>query len=106
IGPYDFFSVIGCSFYMKEDRIYTEAGANMLLNGLPFQDTAEQESQLEYPKYRRSTRIQYQIPEQEITIQQPESRPQPPKKNLIVSLVPSLVMIVLIVVLRGIMGGG
>lgn len=106
IGPYDFFSVIGCSFYMKEDRIYTEAGANMLLNGLPFQDTAEQESQLEYPKYRRSTRIQYQIPEQEITIQQPESRPQPPKKNLIVSLVPSLVMLVLIVVLRGIMGGG
>ena len=105
VGQYDFFSIIGYSFYIRDDKMYTAPSPNMLLNGLSFEDLSEQESQLQYPRFYRSTRMQYRLPEDEITIQQPESKPQPPKRNLVVALIPSLVMIVLIVVLRGIMGG-
>lgn len=50
--------------------------------------------------------MQYALPETEIEIKQPSPKPQKPKKNLILSLIPSIVMLVLMVVLRGMMGGG
>lgn len=49
--------------------------------------------------------LQFSIPEAEIEIKQPMPKPQKTKKNLILSLIPSIVMLGLMVVLRGIIGG-
>ena len=106
LKDYDFFSVVGYSFYLKEGKLYTSKTAPMILNGLSFRDCEETESHLAYPEFHRSTRIQYRLPEVQVKVQQPETKPQKPKKNLVVSLVPSLAMLILLVLLRGVMGGG
>lgn len=106
IKDYDFFSIIGYSFYFKFDKLYTSKHSNLKVNGLPYIDTAEQLSEMKYPKFNRNTRIKYVIPEKEVEILPPEQKPQKPKKNLVMSLVPVIAMLGLTIVLRGIVGGG
>lgn len=106
LHDYDFFAIVGYSFYLKKGKLYTSANEKMTITNLSFEDRFEQASRLIYPKYNRSTRIQYEIPEIDIEIQRPEQKPRKPNRNLLISIIPALVMLVLIVVLRGIFGGG
>ncbi|MCA1054926.1 type VII secretion protein EssC [Rossellomorea aquimaris] len=106
LKDYDFFAIVGFSFYYKKGKLYTSKNANLTINNLNYEDQYEQTSHLIYPKFNRNTRIQYEIPEMDIEIQQPEHKPHKPKRNILVSLIPALVMLALTIVLRGIMGGG
>ena len=102
----NFISIANFSFYYKEDKLYTSTSNKMKLNGLVSNQVSQQSTHFEYPNFIRNTRVQYALPETEIEIKQPSPKPQKPKKNLILSLIPSIVMLVLMVVLRGMMGGG
>lgn len=102
----DFISIASFSFYYKKGKLYTSASSKMKLNGLSSNRVSQQSTHFEYPDFIRNTRVQYTLPEDEIEIKQPSPKPQKPKKNLILSLIPSIVMLVLMVVLRGMMGGG
>ena len=102
----DFFSVASFSFYYKNGKLYTAVSPKIRLNNLTAIQSDQQTSNFEYPDFIRNTRVQYCIPEEEIEIKQPSPKPQKPKKNIILSLIPSIVMLVLMVVLRGVMGGG
>lgn len=106
LQDYDFFSVVGYSFYYKEDKLFTPKNGNLIVNGVSFFDIREQESHMEYPKFNRNTRIQYVIPEEEVEILPPEEKPQKSKKNIVLTLAPAIAMLALTVVLRGIMGNG
>lgn len=106
VKDYDFFSIVGCSFFFKGGKLYTSSKQNLKLSGLTSRTIDTSCAHFEYPKFNRNTRIQYVIPQDEIQIQQAPPKPQKQKKNLIMSLIPSVVMLAMTVVLRGIIGGG
>ncbi len=107
IKDQDFFSIVGFSFYYKEGKIYTSSSNAMKLNnGLKCRSVMIHSTHFKYPKFNRNSRVQYIIPEEELTIQQAVQKPAKPKKNLIMSLIPSFVMLAMTIVLRGIIGGG
>jgi S-DNA-T family DNA segregation ATPase FtsK/SpoIIIE len=106
ISSYDFFMIVGYSFYLKNNQIYTSRNENLIINKLKYTDITDQKSAFKYPKFNRNTRVKYVIPSEEIELLQPEPKPQKPKKNLMLTLVPAFSMLVLTILLRGMMGGG
>lgn len=101
----DFVSIGEYSFYYKNDEIYCSSDI-FVSDNLKYEDINEYSEKLIYPKFNRNTRIQYQIPEIDLEIQQPIQKPQKPRKSIIMSLIPALVMLAMTIVLRGVMGGG
>lgn len=106
INDFDFFSIVGFSFYYKDNKLYTSNMGGMKTDGLNVRHLDQHTTCLKYPKFNLNTRIQYTISNEEIEVQQPPAKPAKPKQNLIMTLIPSLVMLAMTVVLRGIMGGG
>ncbi len=102
----DFFSIVDCSFFFKNGKLYTPSRKNMTIHGLNSRRVYNHSSCFKYPKFNRNTRVQYVLPEEEIEIQQAPPKPTKQKKNIIMSLIPSLVMLAMIIVLRGVLGGG
>lgn len=103
---YDFFSIVGFSFYYKFGKLYTSDVNNMKISGLTSKPVSIHSTHFEYPKFNRNTRVQYVIPEDDLEIQQATPKPSKPKKNIVMTLIPSLVMLAMTIVLRGFMGGG
>lgn len=106
IKDHYFFSVVGYSFYYSEGYLYTSSNTALKCKNLEEKILSESMTAFEYPKFNRNTRIQYEIPIEEIEIQQPVSKPKDQKKSLLLSLIPSIVMLAMTIVLRGIIGGG
>ena len=106
IKDYDFFSIVGFSFYYRCGKLYTSDKNNMKISGLSSRTVDVNSTNLEYPKFNRNTRIQYVIPEENIEIKQAVQKPAKPKRNIIITLIPSIIMLAMTIVLRGIMGGG
>lgn len=102
----DFFSIVGFSFYYRKGKLYTASGNHMILNGLSDRSVTYQSTHFQYPKFSRNTRVQYVIPEEKLEIQQAVPKPSKPKRNIVMSLIPSIVMLCMTIVLRGMMGGG
>lgn len=106
IHDYDFFSIVGFSFYYKAGKIYTSSANGMKINSLTSRPIEIHSTHFKYPKFSRNSRIQYVIPEENLEIQQAVQKPSKPKKNIVMSLIPSIVMLAMTIVLRGIIGGG
>lgn len=106
LKDYDFFSIISYSFYLKFGKLYTSSKSNLVINGLNYIELKDQESNLLYPKFNRSTRLRAVLPEEKIEVLDPPSVPELPKRNIVMQLLPALAMIALTVVLRGMIGGG
>lgn len=101
-----FFSIVGYSFYFANDCIYTSTDKSIKVNNLHEQIVVKNTTAFDYPKFNRNSRIQYDLPSEEIEIQQPPSKPKDKKRSLLLSLIPTIVMLAMTIVLRGIMGGG
>lgn len=106
LHDYDFFSIVGFSFYYKAGKIYTSSANEMKINGLTSRPVEIHSTHFKYPKFNRNSRVQYVIPEENLEIQQAVQKPSKPKKNIVMSLIPSIVMLAMTIVLRGIIGGG
>lgn len=106
IDDCDFLSIVGFSFYYKEGKLYTANQPEIVTDGLQSRVLYEQTSHFKYPDFNRNTRIQYVIPEDEIEIKQPLPKPQKNKRGLLLTILPTLAMLVLLIVVRGFMSGG
>lgn len=107
IYDHDFISVVGYSFYYINNKLYTTSSqTHIRIQGLEEKINHKQTTIFKYPKFNRNTRIQYEIPQEEIEIQQPVNKPSLSKKSIVMTLIPTLVMLAMTVVLRGVMGGG
>lgn len=106
LHDYDFFSIVGFSFYYKAGKIYTSSVNEMKISGLESRPIEIHSTHFKYPKFNRNSRVQYVIPEDNLEIQQATQKPSKPKKNIVMSLIPSIVMLAMTIVLRGIIGGG
>ena len=103
---HDFFSIVGFSFYYNAGKIYTAYDNKMKIDGLLSRPVDVCSTHFKYPKFNRNSRVQYVIPEDNLEVQQAVQKPSKPKKNIIMALIPSIVMLAMTIVLRGIIGGG
>ncbi len=106
LKEHDFFSCADFSFYYRNGRLYAADSAGMRLNGLEARRIDRCSSPFSYPWFNRGTRIRYAIPQIRLEIQQAAPPPAKPRKNIVLAVLPSLVMLALTIVLRGLMGGG
>lgn len=106
IKDFDFFSIVGFSFYYRSGKLYTSSDSTMKINGLNSRKVEIHSTHFKYPKFNRNSRVQYVIPEENLEIQQAVQKPSKPKKSIVMSLIPSIVMLAMTIVLRGIIGGG
>ncbi len=106
IKDYDFFSILGFSFYYKEGKLYTSSMSSLDIPSLLYGVKGDAKSHFEYPKFNRNTRIISLIPDEKISILDPPQQPNKPKRNIIMKLAPAFASLGLTVVLRGVMGGG
>lgn len=106
VPNFTFFSLVGFSFYYKANVLYTTDHPALQVQGLGSYTMNMQSTRYTYPKFIRNTRIQYQLNEKEIDVLQPKAKIQKPKKNLLMSLIPAVTMLALVILLRGVLGGG
>lgn len=101
----DFFALMGYQFYISGGRIYVQ-DPQYIRTSLSIMNLNGSGNALEYPKFTRNTRQKYILPDEEIEVLQPKNLQEEPKKNLMMTLIPALASLVLMVLLRGVMGGG
>ncbi len=106
VNNLDFFSVVGFSFFLKNGCLYFSVDEKIKVNGMNAEILHQQDTVYEYPKFHRNTRVQYCVPAEEIEIQQPAAKPHLQKKSIILTLIPTIVMLAMTIVLRGMIGGG
>lgn len=87
----DFFSISDFIFYYKDNHIYTEIRKDCIINALSYIDEPNHNS---YPRFIRNTRIKSVVDNTKIDILDPPSKPQKPKNNLFISLMPSIGMLI------------
>ncbi len=87
----DFFEVSDFFFYLKDGMLLTQIRGDMRVNGLAYTDRPLPDT---YPMFNRSTRLKHAISEDPIEILDPPTKPQEPKNNLLIRLLPSLGMII------------
>ncbi len=100
---HDFLSVAEYTFYYKNNRIYLDM--SRLETRMPVTNISKRTSRFHYPLFNRNTRIKTKISDEKIQILEAPSIPKKPDNNIVVSLTPSIAMIVLVVLMRGSMGG-
>ena len=87
----DFFSISNYFFYYKDDVIWTEIRDDLKILSLDFTDHPVMNS---YPRFNRNTRIKTTVDDEKIEVLDPPSKPQKPKNNLFMRLLPSMGMLV------------
>lgn len=106
LHPYEFFSVSGHSFYLQGVRLYFCNDPVMSCQALRVYEHKDSATQMQYPYLNRSTRIYYRLPEDKLSIKNPQSKKQPPRQNLMMTILPMVIMLLMTVLLRGVMDGG
>lgn len=96
----DFFSVADYSFYYKAGFLYTDSDNGIRINGLRSSFVGIHSGDMEYPKFVRNVRKKLLLSEEEISVLDPPQKPQKPKRNIVLQILPALCSIILIVVLR------
>lgn len=87
----DFFSVSDFIFYIKDGYIWTEIRDGIFLNGL---NCGDYPLPLNYPMFTRNSRVRTVLEDSEIEILDPPAKPEKPKNNLFMNLLPSLGMLI------------
>lgn len=87
----DFFSISDYFFYYKDGQLWTEIRPDIVVNSLHFIDKPVLNN---YPRFNRNTRIKSLVEGGKIEILDPPPPLQKPKGNIILSLLPSLIMVV------------
>lgn len=106
ISDGDFIALADFSFFYKDHKLYTSHNPGLYVNGLTCRETDCHSTHFNYPKFNRNTRIQYELPNDKLEIQNASQKPKSSKRSLLMSLIPSIIMLAMTIVLRGIIGGG
>lgn len=101
LRDFDFISVADFSAYYKDKQLYFSK-KNIRLNEIG-QMVEQVDISDAYPMFVRNTRSKAVLEEKKIKILDPDVIPTKPEVNIVTSLMPTIVMFVLVVVLRGIM---
>lgn len=101
----EFFSIAGYSFCLKDGFVYTSKKTEVITN-LKVDTIVYQKNHFEYPEFKKNVRQRYKLPEDEIEILDPKTKEEPEEQSFLLTLLPMIINMLLMVGLRGIMGGG
>lgn len=87
----DFISIADFSFYYKGNSIWTEIRDDCIIAGLPVADYRYPNN---YPNFKRNTRLKFNIDDSDIEILDPPNVPTKPQNHIMMSLLPSIGMLV------------
>ena len=103
---YDFVMLGGYTFFLKEGYVYTHRSDQVDYRDIHVMDIQPQKHEYRYPKFNRTTRVTYKVPEEKIEVLDPEKPVEPKEDSLLMTIMPALGSLALTVVLRGVIGGG
>ena len=104
INDGEFFSLKGYSFSISNNVLYTTKHA-VIITKLPINKLDNQMNYLRYPKFKQNVRQQYQMVDEKIEVLKPSAREEGEEKSFLMTFMPVLVNLLLMVGLRGLMGG-
>lgn len=87
----DFISISDYFFCIKDGRVWAQIKDGMTVNSVRYTDRPAQNG---YPKFNRSTRVKTVVNTDRIEILDPPAKPEKPKNNLLMRLLPSMGMLV------------
>ncbi len=87
----DFISISDYFFYFNNNKIWTQIRDEMKVNNLNYVDKKSQSS---YPKFNRNTRVKTVVNDEQIEVLDPPAKPQKPKSNLFMRLLPAFGMFI------------
>lgn len=99
----DFFTLHSYSFYYKDGSLYTSK-LFQIKTRLKCEEIKQQSNHLQYPCFVRSARQRFEIPEEKLEILPPTQKPEEPKKNMIATMLPTLVSMGMMLGMRMMMG--
>ncbi len=100
----DFLGIYGYSFFLDGEYIYT-SDKNGIATQYKSQLLEVSNIHFQYPQYIRSVRQSYVLPEEKIEVLPPKAKQGDDQKNLFMILLPSIMMICVMVVVRGLVMG-
>lgn len=101
----EFLSIKGYSFCVCDGVLYTTKEAN-LLTGKQTRIISYQKNHYSYPKFIKNARQLFKMPQDCVEVLGPKSKDESEPQNFLMTVMPMLVNMLLMVGLRGIMGGG
>lgn len=102
--PFTFVNIFDCCFYIHGRNIYIDRKYNIRLNRFSCKDINESIGAMNYPKFIRNSRLKLKINDEEIKLLLPKEKPPKPKNNMLLKLMPTVAMIALTILLRGVVG--
>lgn len=105
LNNYDFFSLDKYKFFLKGNWLYTTAQDVVHAKGLQQYADFPSQSSLSYPKFNLNARVKVKPDTDAIPVLDPPVMPEKPRDNLVATLAPTLAMLVVTVLLRGMMSG-
>lgn len=99
----DFVEIHGAIFYVKDKCFYTSTNAG-IRTSLEAKVTDIPCNHFEYPQFIRNPRQIYVVPDTQVNVIPPQQVPVDANTNLITSIIPMVVMLVIMVGVRSMMG--
>lgn len=100
----EFMSIKGYSFCICDGMLYTTKKAKLITN-LSTEILSYQKNHYIYPKFIKNARQQFKLPEDKIEVLNPKNKDESEPQSFLLSVMPMLVNMLLMVGLRGMMGG-
>ena len=101
-----FLTVGNVSFFFEEYTIKTSM-VYRIKTQFPNKDLSESGKAMVYPEFYRNARYLYELPDEKLEVLNPETPPQEPKRNLLMTLTPVVVSFLLMIFIRSrMMRGG
>ncbi|MCL2391598.1 MAG: type VII secretion protein EssC [Oscillospiraceae bacterium] len=100
VKEFDFIGIADYSFYFRNGLLYTTARSDLFLKGLNAQPLRDETPAFDYPKLNRSPRMLYAFDTSPIKILGPPEKPEKPKGNIVMSLMPAILMAAVVVITR------
>lgn len=101
----EFLSIKGYSFCICDGMVYTTKKAKIITDKAADMISYEK-NHYKYPKFIMNARQQFKLPEEKLEILSPKNRDESEEQSFLLSVMPMLVNMLLMVGLRGMMGGG
>lgn len=105
INNYDFFMFDGFKFYYCQGFLYVDSKDISISTQIPFELVDVNNNVFEYPKYVKNVRIRTVIESDSINILPPDRKPEEEEENYLLTILPSVITLVLMLLLRSQMAG-
>ncbi len=100
----DFFAIRSVQFFFNDNCLYTMSDER-IKSEFVSEEIIYQNNHFKYPKFNRSVRQRFVLPNVEPEILDPKPLPEKPEANILASFLPAILSVVLILAVRSSMGG-